>query len=109
MGLIEAAAFRVGTQYGPGTHRLHIAVERELARRCVDEARSGELPGSICNQHGLGFGARLQSRCQIWRLADGCRFLRSPRTDPVAHHDYASRDADAYRHPLAGRIEWRLQ
>ena len=104
MGLIEAAALGVGTQHGPGTHRLQVAVERELARRCVHEARSGELLCSIGDQHGLGLGPRLQPRRQVWRLADGRRFLGSARANAIADHDHASRNADAQRRRPAGRI-----
>jgi hypothetical protein len=88
-------------QYLGSPHRLGNAFERDGAKIAIIEEAPDESPRARTDQHRPRFGQHLQTRSEIWRLADHCLLLCSTCADQVANHHETSGNSDAHLEAFA--------
>ena len=82
-------------QHAPHPHACGEALERKLTEITASEQTADLSPRDVIDHHAVRFRDFLKPSGKIWRSANRRLLPRIARTDGLANHDRAGRDADA--------------
>ena len=91
---LETAFRRTRPQRRPGPRRFGDALEVLCPEVLQLKQITEKFSRGLGNDHHVRLGDALQARRQVRRLADDAALLSLPRSDQVADHDQAGRNAD---------------
>src|SRR5271167_3217975 len=94
MHRLEAAFRRTPPQGCEGTYRPGDALEILCPEILKLEQITEQPSRPLSNDHHVRLGDPLQTRSEVWRLANDAALLRFPRTDQVADDHQPGRNAD---------------
>jgi hypothetical protein len=87
-------------QYSPGAHWLRKALRRNSAEILILEQAPAQQARARRNDNTVRRGERLQTRRQIWRLADRTTFPHFTGADQITHNHKPGGNSDAGPQPL---------